>query len=198
MTLLEHGMHKGELIQFNEKQKIAYRIFVLDLIRRLLSEAYSEIKKIVNLTQEEDSALNEYINNVRRKDNNLLHMYIGGEGGTGKSFISNAVKQFFIDVDRKCIIQAAAFTGSASNQIKGSTLHSLLGFGVGKDDSTDIISHDRLEKLRTVWKDIQYLVVDETSMVDLYNLGRFAERIYKLKNCPIWMILHLAALMSYL
>ena len=43
MLFLEHGVHEGKIIEFNEKQKIAYRIFVIDLIRRLLSEAYDEI-----------------------------------------------------------------------------------------------------------------------------------------------------------
>lgn len=55
-----------------------------------------------------------------------LLLYCGGEGGTGKSAVISAIRDYFITIMRENEIVVSATTGGAADNIGGSTIHSLL------------------------------------------------------------------------
>ena len=76
-----------------------------------------------------------------------------------------------------------AMTGAAAVLIGGTTLHSYLGIGLGKDSEDDLVKKiNGREKLKRKWRDTNVLVVDEVSMLpaDLFDkLNRIAKRVRK-------------------
>ena len=62
---------------------------------------------------------------LQEKPEQLL-MYLGGPGGTGKSRVVNALREFFSLRNQSRRFRLAAYTGVAARNIGGATLHSLL------------------------------------------------------------------------
>ncbi|KAF9001049.1 hypothetical protein BDZ89DRAFT_900556, partial [Hymenopellis radicata] len=55
-----------------------------------------------------------------------LRMFLNGPGGTGKSHVINALKEFFDLRKQSRRFRLTAYTGVAARNIKGVTLHSAL------------------------------------------------------------------------
>jgi hypothetical protein len=51
-----------------------------------------------------------------------------GEGGTGKTQVIFAMRQFFKNINRSHLLRVTATTGKAAALIKGSTIHKLIGY----------------------------------------------------------------------
>lgn len=91
-----------------------------------------------------------------------LRMYLGGPGGTGKSRVIDAVAAFFLARDEGRRLRRSSYTGVAARNISGMTLHAALGMGKG---ATAVKSGKGLRDLMTMWEGVNYLFVDEVSMV---------------------------------
>ena len=93
-----------------------------------------------------------------------LHMIIYGTAGTGKSFLIRAIAQL---LGRACLLTGT--TGIAGFNICGITLHSALQlplqFSNGKD-----LQGQALYRLQQRLQNIQYLILDELSMLDQRQL----------------------------
>lgn len=90
--------------------------------------------------------------------NPLLPIIIGG-GGTGKSYLINAVKNL---LQQSCAVTAT--TGKAAFNIHGCTIHSLLKFPVGAKGNKDLTGQNII-KLQNSLKEIRYIIIDEYSML---------------------------------
>jgi chromosomal replication initiation ATPase DnaA len=55
-----------------------------------------------------------------------LRMYLGGPGGTGKSRVINALKEFFDRRNQSRRFRLSSYTGVAARNISGMTLHTAL------------------------------------------------------------------------
>ncbi|PCH37357.1 hypothetical protein WOLCODRAFT_46168, partial [Wolfiporia cocos MD-104 SS10] len=55
-----------------------------------------------------------------------LRIFLGGAGGTGKSRVINALKDFFETCNQSRRFRLASFTGVAARNIAGTTLHAAL------------------------------------------------------------------------
>ncbi|KAJ3843075.1 hypothetical protein F5878DRAFT_508978, partial [Lentinula raphanica] len=55
-----------------------------------------------------------------------LRMFIGGPGGTGKSYVIACVNKFFQSTNQTRRFRLCSYTGVAANNISGMTLHSAL------------------------------------------------------------------------
>lgn len=120
-----------------------------------------------SMTDHQDFQLNEkqalaYDLVVNRRKN----IFLTGMGGTGKSAcIHNIKKQMMIN-NRNTALTST--TGISASLIKGSTLHSYLGIGLG------VASFDKLYKkiqdssfFRSRWRNIDLLIIDEVSMLNI-------------------------------
>jgi len=137
---------------------------------------YIEIRSKMLFTNDQQSVISA----IKRGRN----VMITGPGGTGKTTIINhlfTIKDVLMDPVR--YLGVTAMTGAAAVLIGGTTLHSYLGIGLGKDSEDDLVKKiNGREKLKRKWRDTNILVVDEVSMLpaDLFDkLNRIAKRVRK-------------------
>jgi len=74
-------------------------------------------------------------------------VYVGGEGGTGKSYIVRASVIGMEMINRKEEVILMAPTGSAADKISGNTCHTSLGLSTVKKKNTYVKVSDRVRKL---------------------------------------------------
>ncbi|KAM4067412.1 PIF1-like helicase [Hirsutella rhossiliensis] len=105
----------------------------------------------------------------------LLH--VDGGGGTGKSFLIKVLSSHLqaAALPNPSPICRVAPTGVASNQIQGSTIHSLLRLPVG-GAFTDLPPADAAA-LQSRLRHVKYLVIDEKSMLGIEQLARIDSRL---------------------
>ena len=95
-----------------------------------------------------------------------LRMFLGGPGGTGKSQVINGLRTFFQMRNQNRRFRLASFTGVAAHNIKGMTLHAALGLNQQrKGASTRVI-----QELIAMWRGVDYLFIDEVSMIGCHLL----------------------------
>ncbi len=103
-----------------------------------------------------------------------LSMYIGGVGGTGKSYVIQAILRLFSLIGRRNEILVSAPTGAAAVLIGGYTIHSLLL--LPNEENPD------LQLLSLIWDDVFYLIIDEISMVSANLLAAISSRMQHAKG----------------
>ena len=106
--------------------------------------------------------------NIRESQSQLLLIVIG-VGGTGKSFLINAIRN---------LIGNACTNMKGSLQYIGVTIHSLLKLPIGSKGRTDLTGQS-LIRLQTSLADIKYIITDEYSMLGLCSLGWIDKRCRK-------------------
>ena len=103
-----------------------------------------------------------------------LLMYVGGVGGTGKSHVVNSILRLFHLLGKSKTIRVAAPTGAAAILIGGYTIHSLtlLPDSPGRD----------LQELCKIWEGVDYLILDEISMIGARFLSQLNSRLQRAKG----------------
>ncbi|KAJ5198759.1 uncharacterized protein N7498_007876 [Penicillium cinerascens] len=130
-----------ELIPLNEKQCI--------VVEKVLTE-------ILNCTD------HPYDHSQRKQ----TLLYVGGEGGVGKSQIIKATTVAMDLLHRKNEIILMAPTGAAADVIGGSTYHTSLGISLNRYRRTGVG-----QRVRRLWTQKTIMFIDEVSMVDLSALS---------------------------
>lgn len=117
----------------------------------------------------------KYVLKLIEKGENI---FINAPAGTGKSAL---VKYFFQTYKSNKIIGLTSTTGISALNIEGTTLHSFLGIGLGKDTVDDL--YDKIIKhkdKRNLWLKLNILIIDEISMLHptlFDNLEKLARKI---------------------
>jgi PIF1-like helicase len=93
-------------------------------------------------------------------------LYVGGEGGSGKSQITKAVVAGMNLICRKDEVILMAPTGAAADHIGGNTYHTSLGIGISKTQKSTVPP-----RIRKLWSNKTIMILDEVSMVDLSSLS---------------------------
>ncbi|KAJ5318263.1 hypothetical protein N7476_004683 [Penicillium atrosanguineum] len=93
-------------------------------------------------------------------------LYVGGEGGVGKSQIIKAIVTAMDLIHRKNEIILMAPTGAAADVIGGSTYHTSLGISLNRYRRTGVGP-----RVRRLWSRKTIMIIDEVSMVDLSALS---------------------------
>ncbi|KAF5131318.1 ATP-dependent DNA helicase PIF1 [Metarhizium anisopliae] len=123
-----------------------------------------------------------------------LCQFIGGEGGTGKSRVIQALVELFKSKEQPNRVLITATSGTAAARIDGITIHSACGFS--KDVATAAhmaknVDGVRLPKQaerfvdgqsRMDWQDKDVLVIDEVSMLGARTLHAVNEKLCKLRG----------------
>jgi len=99
-----------------------------------------------------------------------IHMVVCGTAGTGKSYLINCLKLLLQNKLRIC-----APTGVAAYNIDGTTLHSLFSLPT-RGDFRDL-EGKKLHELQQLLEDMEYLVIDEMSMVGRKTFGQIDKRL---------------------
>ena len=110
-----------------------------------------------------------------------LRLYLGGPGGTGKSRVIAALNDYFNACGEARRLRLASFTGIAAKNINGTTLHTALALNQGQRNQkakgktkTDLIA---------MWLGVDYLFVDEVSMIRCKLLLQIHEALVDAKGC---------------
>ena len=111
---------------------------------------------------------------------NQMIMYLGGEGGTGKSAVLNALTSYMIGLGVRSKLRIGAPTGVAASNIGGSTIHSLLGLNERKRNGKG--PQPTSEKVVDHFKDVTMFFVDEISMSGSRVLQALATKLTDAKS----------------
>lgn len=129
-----------------------------------------------------------------------LRMLLHGPGGTGKTFVINALQDLMEVHGRKHELRMLAPTGGAASIIDGSTIHNGLGIVVlpkknaksyrqpGFDKESVIIqlSEKRKQELRAEWKYVAWLFLDEMSLTSAQLLCEVDQALRFAKESNEW------------
>ncbi len=106
-----------------------------------------------------------------------LALIINGVAGTGKSYLINALRNL---LQSKCAVTAT--TGKAAYNIRGVTVHSLLKLPVGSRGNKDLTGQS-LCRLQDSHNDIDYIIIDEYSMLGQVTFGWIDKRCKQATGC---------------
>jgi len=106
---------------------------------------------------------------VYGREDQLL-MYVGGIGGSGKSYVVKAIVELFKRCGASEKLLLSAPTGCAAVLIGGYTIHALTFLPKSKHAPKQL-------DLESIWRLVRYLVIDEISMVDSALLSQISHRI---------------------
>ena len=117
-----------------------------------------------------------------------LRMFITGGAGTGKSYLINTVVQWIrlfacthagLDPVLVC-----GPTGMSARNIQGRTLHSVFKLPVqhGREPEYKELSNQSLQKLRSLYRSVHTILIDEISMVSSNTLTYVHRRLCTLKE----------------
>ncbi|EUC67452.1 ATP-dependent DNA helicase PIF1, partial [Rhizoctonia solani AG-3 Rhs1AP] len=101
-----------------------------------------------------------------------LLMQIQGAGGTGKSLVISKITDFFRSHGKASKLRKSAYTGIAASLIEGSTLHQLAALHL-----CNRMSKKTIARLQETWQPVEYLIIDEISMVSKKVLADISQMI---------------------
>ena len=111
-----------------------------------------------------------------------LRLYIGGPGGTGKSRVIAALADYFEINGETRRLRLASFTGIAAKNINGTTLHTALALNQGQNSRNKGKGKTKAD-LIAMWLGVDYLLVDEISMIGCNLLHQIHEALVEAKGC---------------
>ena len=133
------------------------------------------------LNEEQERAFRIIANHVVLPNSEPLKMYIGGMGGTGKSQVLKAVSSFFQSRYEAYRFIIVAPTGTAAALLSGSTYHSVLGIN---DMSSHVQATKTLAQVRSRLLGVDYIFLDEVSMLSCHDMYRISSQLCKVMNEP--------------
>ena len=107
---------------------------------------------------------------MQAEDPEPLQMVVSGTAGTGKSFLIYCLKALLLDR-----LRVMAPTGVAAFNVGGFTLHSLLHLPTRGEFKS--LEGEQLQKLQQSFSGVDYLIIDEMSMLGRKLFGQVDQRL---------------------
>ena len=104
-----------------------------------------------------------------------LRMILYGEGGTGKSRVIQTITESFAARGVSHMLVKAAYTGVAASLVDGKTTHVIAGLSLGSKGAG--VTDASKKKLQDFWREVQYLIIDEYSMLSKRFLATLSRNI---------------------
>lgn len=114
------------------------------------------------------------------ESNEQLLMYIGGMAGTGKTQVIKALSSFFSQRNEGYRLISVAPTGTAAALLAGSTYHSVFGI----HDQVNEAPGKMLSQVRLRLNGVDYIFLDEVSMLSCHDLYKISSQLAKVQNQP--------------
>jgi hypothetical protein len=133
-----------------------------------------------HLNEEQERAFKIVSYHVVISNADQLRMYIGGMGGTGKSQVIRAISHYFKQRKESFHFIIVAPTGTAAALLGGSTYHSVFGI----NEMTGNTPAKILTQVRSRLHGVDYVFLDEVSMLSAYDLYKISAQLSKVLNRP--------------
>jgi len=104
-----------------------------------------------------------------------LRMILYGEGGTGKSRVIQTITESLAARGVSHMLVKAAYTGVVASLVDGKTTHVIAGLSLGSKGAG--VSDASKKKLQDFWREVQYLIIDEYSMLSKTFLATLSRNI---------------------
>ena len=112
------------------------------------------------------------------------NVFITGSAGTGKSFTIDAIREWYKNANIPFGITSS--TGISAVNIKGKTLHSFLGIGIGNSSAIDLyMKAKKFKHLMDRLREIKLLVIDEISMISSELFDKVSEYLQIVRKCQV-------------
>ena len=126
----------------------------------------------------------------RCKDMDPLRMFISGVGGTGKSFLIDAIRDMVSTIwpEEELVCAVATPTGLAAFIVGGMTIHRLFQLPIehqGREAGYWSLSKPAQKVMKTTLKNLRLLIIDEVSMVSSLNLAYVHLRLEEIFGAQI-------------
>ncbi|CAF2933371.1 unnamed protein product [Rotaria sp. Silwood2] len=102
----------------------------------------------------------------------LFYIILGGAGGCGKSRVTEAICAFMSHHDRLHTLRSLAPSSAAAVAINGLTIQSMLRENRHRLSIKTTLTQTEIATIETEWKNIDYCLIDEISMVGCHMLAR--------------------------
>ncbi|KAF6753998.1 hypothetical protein DFP72DRAFT_813426, partial [Ephemerocybe angulata] len=122
------------------------------------------------LNEEQERAFRIVANHSVSVTPSPLLIYIAGMGGTGKTRVIDTVRRWFDARSEANRMIVLAPTGAAASVVRGSTYHSYLGVATGDRRNYAQRGGKALEEARLRMRGVDYIFMDEISMVSCQDL----------------------------
>ena len=138
----------------------------------------SDFASTWGLNKEQTLAFNIIANQSlkRRGFDDPLKMFLSGPAGTGKSRVFNALRAFFEAKNQARRFRVCSYMGIAAKNVGGMTLHA--GLCLGKGDKRARSKED----LISMWNGVDFLLIDEVSMISCEFLVTISESLSEAKG----------------
>ena len=154
-------------------------------------ETYLEIIRKLNVGQRK--IFDDFVERING-DGDPFYLYIGGEAGTGKSFLLRAMisaakkigKRSGAELDKPVCITLAP-TGVAAYLVNGTTIESGLGIQPSKDRAYYRNPASRNSRLRFIYEELKCIFLDEVSMVGSDMIGKMNFRLQEIMGNSLFM-----------
>ena len=143
------------------------------------NELIDDTAKQFSLNKEQERAFRIVANHASMVATEQLRMYLGGMGGTGKSQVIRALIHLFESRKESHRFVALAPTGTVAALLNGSTYHKALGIQRKGDVGEDFSKSESaiLNQARTRLQGVEYIFIDEVSMVACHELYSISARL---------------------
>jgi hypothetical protein len=174
--------------QFNNtyKNKIQDSNCILELMK---DEEYFKILRLLN--EEQRAIFDDIMYKKRFFANEPIYLFLTGGAGTGKSFTLQAIVQGLLRMHHKDLRSdplktkalLMAFTGKVAFNIGGTTIHSALHIPINQSLSNlGKLSTETLSKLTDQYEQLQFIVLDEISLVGARMLNAIDQKLRSIKH----------------
>jgi hypothetical protein len=112
-----------------------------------------------------------------------LYHYLGGEGGTGKSRVIEAIVSLFAAKGISHRLLVTATSGTAAANINGVTIHSACSMSMSESNETKAFSLGKVDgRERAEWQEKLMLIIDEVSMLGSKTFSIAEDQLRKLRG----------------
>ena len=150
-----------------------------------LMEEEDYLEMINKLNDQQRAIFDDFVERINcDREENSFYLYVGGNAGTGKSFVLKAMinaakkrgKRSGAELDKPVSITIAP-TGVAAYLVNGTTIESALGIQPTKDRAYLRNQPSKNSSLRFLYEDLLVIFIDEVSMVGSDMLAKINFRM---------------------